>query len=41
MVELDQNKVKFTEEQVLFYPLTGSFIYELWILVAFFTVHLI
>ena len=37
-VELDQNKVKFTEEQVLFYPLTGSFIYELW---TFFTVSLI
>ena len=26
-LKLDQNKVKLTEEQVLFYPLTGSVIY--------------
>ena len=41
MVKLYKNKVKFTYEQALFYPLTGGFIYKQRILELFFTVLLI
>ena len=40
MVELYKNKMKFTQEQALFYPLTGTFICKQKTLAMSFTVFL-
>ena len=40
MVQLYKNKLIFTQEQVLFYSVTGAFIYKQRTLAIFFTVLL-